>query len=73
MTDPVLDVAVLLRAARHHADLSQRELAAGVSRGLIGDLESGIRPAPGFSVVVRLLAAVARPTASSVPQAPATA
>jgi transcriptional regulator with XRE-family HTH domain len=52
-------VPALLRAARHHADLSQRELAlrAGVSRGVVGNLEAGRSSAPTFLTVLRLLAA----------------
>ncbi|BEP11859.1 hypothetical protein acdb102_01700 [Acidothermaceae bacterium B102] len=52
-------MAVLLRAARHHADLSQRELAerAGVDRGMVSRLESGAVDSPRISTVVRLLQA----------------
>ncbi len=52
-------VPALLRSARHHADLSQRELAlrAGVSNGLVGNLEAGRTEAPTLRTLVRLLAA----------------
>ncbi|BEP16098.1 hypothetical protein acdb102_44090 [Acidothermaceae bacterium B102] len=55
----LLPLAVLLRAARHRADLSQRELAerAGISRGVVGDVESGRSNSPSVDVVLRLLAA----------------
>jgi transcriptional regulator with XRE-family HTH domain len=52
-------VDTLLRAARHHADLSQRELAAraGVDRAMVSRLESGQVASPRLATVVRLLAA----------------
>ena len=63
--DPAPDVTGLLRAARHAADLSQRELArrVGVSPSTVGGVESGARgievrswarwlAACGWSVVV---------------------
>ena len=58
-TPNTLEVDVLLRAARHHADLSQRELAtkAGVDRAMVSRLESGQVASPRLVTVVRLLAA----------------
>ena len=58
-TPSTLRVDVLLRAARHHADLSQRELAtkAGVDRAMVSRLESGQVASPRLVTVVRLLAA----------------
>ena len=58
-TPNTLRVDVLLRAARHHADLSQRELAAkaGVDRAMVSRLESGQVASPRFATIVRLLAA----------------
>jgi transcriptional regulator with XRE-family HTH domain len=54
-----LRVDVLLRAARHVADLSQRELAAraGVDPATVARVESGAIRSPGYRLVQRLLAA----------------
>ncbi len=56
-TPSSLGVAVLLRAARHHADLSQRELAerAGVDRGMVSRIEAGAVDSPRIATIVRLL------------------
>ncbi|MDX6223079.1 MAG: hypothetical protein QOD91_2133 [Frankiales bacterium] len=58
-TAPSLALPVMLRAARHFADLSQRELAArvGISKSYLGDLESGDVSAPSYPLVVRLVEA----------------
>src|SRR4051794_3009468 len=55
----VLGLAAMLRAARHTADLSQRELAerAHVSHGLIGRLEAGTLRAPRLTTLVSILGA----------------
>lgn len=55
----ILPVDVLLRAARHSADLSQRELAgrAGVSPATVGRIESGAIASPGYRLLHRLLSA----------------
>ena len=57
-TAPLLAVPAMLRAARHFADLSQRELAArvGISKSCLGDIESGDVSA-SFALVVRLMEA----------------
>jgi transcriptional regulator with XRE-family HTH domain len=57
--DAVLPVDVLLRAARHVADLSQRELAAAarVDPATVARIESGVVRSPGYRLVQRLLAA----------------
>lgn len=49
----------ILRYARHHADLSQRELAylAGVDRSVVARIESGSVRSPGYVTMMRLLAA----------------
>jgi transcriptional regulator with XRE-family HTH domain len=54
-----LRVGALLRAARHRADLSQRKLsgAAGVDRSVVAKIEAAMVRAPGFPMMVRLLAA----------------
>jgi len=54
-----LDIPGLLRRARHVADLSQRDLAraAGVTRKVVGSLESGAVADPRVSTLQRLLAA----------------
>jgi transcriptional regulator with XRE-family HTH domain len=58
-TAPTLELPAMLRAARHFADLSQRELAArvGISKSYVGDLESGDVSAPSYPLVVRLIEA----------------
>ncbi|MDA8068516.1 MAG: helix-turn-helix transcriptional regulator [Actinomycetota bacterium] len=52
------DVGALLRAARHAAGLSVRELAArtGTSRSAVSQIENGTRE-PGAGTLLRLLAA----------------
>jgi transcriptional regulator with XRE-family HTH domain len=52
-------VDVLLRAARHRGDVSQREMAdrAGVNRSVVARIEAGLVARPGFPLMVRLLAA----------------
>jgi transcriptional regulator with XRE-family HTH domain len=59
LSQPTPALPVMLRAARHFADLSQRELAAraGVSKSYLGDLESGDASSPPYPVVVRLIEA----------------
>jgi transcriptional regulator with XRE-family HTH domain len=59
MTVPLLPPPAMLRAARHSADLSQRELArrAGVAPSVVGDIESGRVSSPAFAVMVELLQA----------------
>jgi transcriptional regulator with XRE-family HTH domain len=59
MTVPLLPPPAMLRAARHFADLSQRELAkrAGVAHSVVGDIESGRVSSPAFAVMVELLEA----------------
>lgn len=54
-----LDLGALLRALRHAADLSQRELAAkaGVPAATLARIESGATTNPGLRIVARLLAA----------------
>jgi transcriptional regulator with XRE-family HTH domain len=49
----------ILRSARAHAGLSQRELAAkvGVARSTIGRAEGSRGPAPGWALIVRAVAA----------------
>ena len=52
-------VESLLRAARHFADLSQRDLAAkaGVDRRVVSRVEAGLVAAPRVDTLLRLLAA----------------
>ncbi|MDX6254364.1 MAG: hypothetical protein QOJ11_698 [Frankiales bacterium] len=59
LTAPLPSPPALLRAARHYADLSQRELAerAGVPKSVVGDIESGRVASPAFGLVVRLVEA----------------
>ncbi|MDX6227629.1 MAG: hypothetical protein QOI76_1019 [Frankiales bacterium] len=59
LTAPLPSPPALLRAARHYADLSQRELAerAGVAKSVVGDIESGRVASPAFGLVVRLVEA----------------
>jgi transcriptional regulator with XRE-family HTH domain len=58
-TAPLPPPPALLRAARHYADLSKRELAlrAGVGKSVVGDIESGRVAKPTFDLMVRLVAA----------------
>ena len=57
--DEPLTLSEMLRAARHYADLSQRELAAlvGISKSYLGDLESGDATAPSYPLVAGLIEA----------------
>jgi transcriptional regulator with XRE-family HTH domain len=54
---PTLPLPAMIRALRHFADLSQRELAAraGISKSLLADIETGDVASPSYPTILRLV------------------